>query len=203
MIEQLADTPGAQPGELDEGIAVPNILHLAHISFDVGLDVGRVKVSRCNVAVVNARVAAPENHAFILLCARFQFGKRKRQQVQYGSTTRQGLADFLHQQEVRRASQNELELPVLIYKPLEVGEQVRGVLDFIQDGAGRIVGEEPARIGQCKLADVRLFQGDIGQVGKGGADKSRLAGLAWPGEGNDLEFLRQGDDFCLSGFSGS
>ena len=54
IIKQLTHAPGAQLSELDEGIDIPDIFHQAHILFDVGLNVGGIKISGSDGTVINA-----------------------------------------------------------------------------------------------------------------------------------------------------
>ena len=84
-----------------------------------------------------------------------------------------------------------MNLAVFIHNPLDIREQFRGILDFIQDHAIGVIGKEPTRVGQRNLPDIRLLKGDIGQVRKSGSDKGSLARLTRTGERDHLELLRQ------------
>ena len=60
---------------------------------------------------------------------------------------------------------------VLIHHPLEVGEQIRGPLDLIQDGALGEAGQKGPWVRLGEAARIGAFQRDIRLVGKSGAGR--------------------------------
>ena len=75
--------------------------------------------------------------------------------------------------------------PFLVGQDLEVGQQVGGPLDLVEDGPAAEAGQEATGVGPGVFALVGGFQVDVLQVGEGGPAQRRLARLAGPGHGHE------------------
>ena len=71
-------------------------------------------------------------------------------------------------------------------------------MDFVQDDAAGMPGQEPARVAFRHHADVRVLQGDVVMVRERLPRECRLARLARAGDDDDAELAAEG----LDGFQG-
>lgn len=104
--------------------------------------------------------------------------------MQHRYPPRQGLAHPAHQREVLRAGQQPAAgLPMGVDVVLDVVEELRRVLDLVEDDALAGVGQEADRIVACDVSHVRALERHVAvRVAELLAEQGRLAGLAGPGD---------------------
>ncbi|MCJ7783074.1 MAG: hypothetical protein MUP41_04030, partial [Desulfobacterales bacterium] len=105
-------------------------------------------------------------------------------QIEDAAAAGQRLGYPAHEKEVVGPRENEpTGCGVLVNRHLDVGHQVRCMLDLVDDQGTAELGQEPAGIfpGEPPLVD--RFQGDIAMGGKSCAGQGCFAGLARPGKG--------------------
>jgi|GEM_PF-2618613 len=92
-----------------------------------------------------------------------QFFEARREQHQDAAASRQRLGNGLGETEMLRAGQDKpSRFRTGVDIALQVGEQLRDMLDFIQDGPTGIPTQKSTRIAQCKIPDIQRLQRDIG-----------------------------------------
>ena len=145
---------------------------------------------------VNAGIAARESVVEVpaaWLARVEEFGSGKRQQRQQGRSARQRLAQLLPNGEVVAASQQELARLVGFVNPdLEIGSQIWGALNLVDDGAVGVVCEEGPWVVLDEIPDVGRLQIDVGQV-EGVARQGGFPRLPRPHQGHDGVLLKGSD----------
>jgi hypothetical protein len=108
----------------------------------------------------------------------------KRQELEHGGAAGHRFGHSPHQRRLLRAGQEPLSHPArrAIDAGADVIENVRHVLDLVEDGRHRRVVEEAARVGAKARDDVGVLQQVIGSARKRVAQQGSLAGAAGPGE---------------------
>jgi hypothetical protein len=120
------------------------------------------------------------------------FGDAEGEQFQEGGPAGQGLVDRVHDFELPAAGEDKLPRDfAFIDDTLDVGNELRTALDFVNNDALRVGGEEAARIGGSEFADVRAFQVGIGHVREDLAAQGGLAALPGTGQGDHGVFRDQ------------
>ena len=113
--------------------------------------------------------------------------------MQYRSASSQRLRNGFTQGQLMRACQHIATIAVFcIDGDLNIAQQFRQALDFVQDELVWKLGEECLGILFGEAAYLRLFEVGIGIVGEGMSRKGGLAGLPRPKQGDDRVFLQQG-----------
>jgi len=106
--------------------------------------------------------------------------------MQNRTATSQTLAYLLQEKKVLRAREDKLPSGVgLIDDPLNIREQLRHALCFVEDNlAGELVQKSP-RVTQRKNAMIRILQRNVAVFGEGCANQRRFAGLPGPSQRDD------------------
>ena len=107
----------------------------------------------------------------------------ERQQVQHRRPARQRLAHAAGQEQILRACEQKLPGfgPPLVNLLLDIGEQVRRVLDLIENSGRRKGSHEAARIDRCRLAHIwRLKRDILGRATEDPLQQRGLTGLPRP-----------------------
>ena len=194
-VEQLSDTPCTQFNEANELAQIADVLHQTHIPFYIGLDIKRVVIRRCYILIIKTRITSVEN--LVIDCpwkyfALFHFRMRKRQKFQYGSSSGQRLVDIFHQQEIVRTGQQIHPLASLFIRMrLDIGEQSRNPLGFVDNRFVRISLKKTSRIIRCEQTHIGVFKRNIFIIGKSMTQQSRFTRLPGAGQGHYWIFLRK------------
>ena len=146
QVEELADSPGAQPDETLERGQVTNLRDLANVALDVGLEVVPERPGRLEGLVVDARVEAGVDHdADVEIRSRpARLLDRKRQQREDGGSSGERLADRLAHAQLATAGEDELAVPLpLVDGCLDVRRQLRHPLDLVEHRPVAALSEEP------------------------------------------------------------
>ena len=197
QIEQLTVSAGAQPDKAAEGFDVTDVDDLSNVAFHVGSIIVAKPLLWIEVLVVDPGVEASEEGVHQIdprrgfhsrkrsadrrewqaLTAR-QLGQREWQQVEHGGAPGQRLTDGSQQQEVLRTGQDEPPgAASLIDDRLNVGEQIRCALHFIEDDRVTVLREESPRVLERETANVRILEGRVIVAGKGGSNERCLSRL--------------------------
>ena len=194
QVEFLRGPARDQPQKRGEGGQAGHLQRLAHVPLDVGLGVARDPVVRRKVAVAYPRVAARPNHGpeFVVDGTARAYGEAanllqaKGQEVQRGDPAGKGLADRFGQAKMLRSGEHEATgRGVLVHLALQVGEQARRPLHFVEDDGTGMPGQKAPRVGFGELANVQRLQADVVVAGEARPAKSRLPGLTRTGDGHD------------------
>ena len=120
-----------------------------------------------------------------------QLGKGKGQEVEQRHSPSQGLRNPGEKTKVPGAREDEKSrLLTFIHNPLDIGEKVGRPLDLVENSAPGEASEKSSGVRQGKVQLVRIFQADIGLVGKNRARQRCFSRLARPGYGDDRVALR-------------
>ena len=124
-VEHLPDVSGAVFQEKPKLTQVSHIDQLAGVPFKIGLDVVEVKIGRLDLSVEEGGIKTPESRIVPTVGQKvlgFEFGKRKRQQLEQSDPSGKALCDALQQLEVLRAGEDVLpHLAVIVHFALQIG----------------------------------------------------------------------------------
>ncbi len=105
-----------------------------------------------------------------------QFGPGERHQVKDAAPARQCLRNPAHQQEVVGAREDKTAgRGVLIDRPLNVGKQVRNMLDLVDDHRAVKLGQESQWVFSGEPPLVNLFERHVAMGRKGSPGQGGLA----------------------------
>jgi hypothetical protein len=158
--------------EIHEGAQIAYVQQLSHVALHVGGHVVGEPLMRGNLPVENAWIRPGPQHL-----EQFSWRRRKPlqlrpagwQEFEQPRAPGQRLGDRCVQRELLRPSENEATgCGSLIDLYLEIAEEIRRALCFVDDGAVWEGGQEATRVGGGELAHVQGLQTDIRQAGKGG-----------------------------------
>jgi hypothetical protein len=71
---------------------------------------------------------------------------------------------------------------------LQITQQFRYALHFVDNERGAVLREKVTRAGFCELANARFFQIDVGVLRENSTRQSGFAGLTRPRQGDNAEF---------------
>jgi hypothetical protein len=115
-----------------------------------------------------------------------EFREGKGQQGEKGNPSGQALSDGLDDLELTGAGKDEAaHATVGIDDALKVGEKPGSALDFVEDGSIGCVAEKGAWILGRQSTGIRVFEREIGKIGRDQAGERGFSGLAGPGDGKD------------------
>jgi hypothetical protein len=91
------------------------------------------------------------------------FPIRQRKQLQYCRSSSKGLCYTPDEKQILRSGENILTSAstVFIDASLDIGEEVRGMLNLVEDDGRRVLIQESPRISNCSRSNIRRFKGDI------------------------------------------
>ena len=113
------------------------------------------------------------------------FVETERKKVELPDPAGERLGDPFGESEVLGACEDEApRRGISVHRLVKVGEQSRGPLHLIEDGALRVLAKEAPGILDPEVADVEGFEGHIRQFRKSGLTQRRLAGLPRTGHGH-------------------
>ena len=195
IVQQLAGAPGAQLHETLERHEVAHVGDAAHVPLDVSGHIRAQPIGRLQAVVEDARVAAGEQRLVqgcrVGVEAR-HLAARHRQQVLHGGAAGEGLAyEFKQRQVLRTREYPTARCRVVVHHALQIGEQGRYAMHFVDDGPGVELGKERARILLRERPHVQRFQGQIAVFREEGAAQRGLAALPRAGERHDRKALRR------------
>lgn len=128
--------------------------------------------------------------------ARWKLVPGQRQQVQVGDAARETLGNvFLKQEMVGAREYEAAHARVLVQDPLQIGEQLRHALRFIQHGTFGKLGQEASWIAHGPSARIRIFQTRVRLFRKNRPNQCGFTGLTRPDHGNGLELPDQQQKF--------
>jgi len=203
QVQLLPGPAGAELEEPGKGLEIADIDDLAHIPLDIGRGVVGQPLMGGDVSIINPGIGAlPEKRKEIgrrigKSVEFFEAGWQKRQDA---APAGKGLGDGLRQAEMLGTGQYEASrIGAIIHVALQIIEQFRGMLDFIDDDVMVIFGEKTTRVISGEIPAVEGFQGYIAAFGPGCPAQGGLARLPGPRDhdhrivsGQFLQFLFQG-----------
>ena len=200
-VDDLPDAGGQQEEEVAEHGRVADGQQGGEIALEVGGDVGGEEAFGADRGLAEPGVEAAADRRKGV--AGGVGGDRRlfegiREKGEDGRAPRQGLGHAPPQPRLVGAREDETAGPAVgIDDALEVGEQMGGALDFVENGPVREIGQEAAGVVRGGGEDVGVFQGDPRLRRKGHPGQGGLARLAGAVDGDDGEFGGQGEEFGL------
>lgn len=188
-VQLLGGPPGEEAHEGVQRLELTDREQATHVALQVGLDVVADPAARGDGLVMNAWKAPREQGLKEILrrageAAELVDGER--QQVHDCRAPREGLRHRPRLPEVLRAGQDPPSRSgIVVDLGLEVGEQVGCVLDLVENGAVRVIGEETPRVRAGVGPIVDPLEVDVRLARKDVASEGGLAGLPGPGDGDD------------------
>ncbi len=176
VAKELTGSAGAKRQEPFEHIEIADVRQAPHIALNVGLDVVREPNLRGDLAVVDPwiktcaqslpkvearRMIAEESYRRIRVCLflPLQFGSGEGHQVEDAAPAGQCLRDPAHQQEIVGPREDKpAGRGVLVDRALNVGQQVRDMLNLVDDHRVVKLAQEPQRIFPGETSLVYLFE---------------------------------------------
>lgn len=153
---------------------------------------------RGDIAVVDPRVGAlPEDRGQVgrSIVKGAQLIEARWQQHEDAATPRQRLRNRMGEPEMLGAGQDEpARIGASIDLFLQIRQQLRDVLNLVEDRAVGVLGEKSARIVTREIARIQCLQRHIGPIREGCTTQRRLTGLARAGNDNNRVVARQPDE---------
>lgn len=185
QIQHLSSSCSGQREEFPEGVQIPHIHHLPHVPLQIGTNVVLSPYPCVQVPVMHRWVEAGKQYRIQRHLPQSvpQFPQAEGQKLQIGRPSRKALADPGKNPEPLTSREYPSPGWHEVQDLLQVGEQIRGVLDFIQHGAlGKPVQKAPG-VFPGMGTHIQVFQRRIRHLRKGRHREGGLPGL--PGTGQD------------------
>ena len=195
-VGELPHPPRAKTHEPLERGQIAYLADPPNIAFDVRLQVVAERLRGIQSAIVNPRIESRIEDV-VQRVARSRappFGKRERQEPQQRRAAGERLADGLGEAKLLAPDEDEeAGAAVIVGQHLQVGQEIRDALDFVQDRALGKPCEKAPRVGLGECPLVGSVQVHMGQPGEGGAAERGLPRLPRPGDRDERVLPEQGD----------
>ncbi len=184
-----------------KGRSVTDVNESVDVPLQIGLNVVSVPQGGVDIAVPDRGVEPGPEEFFQSgrgSIHPLEFAETEGQERNGRDTAGQTLGNLLHESKLLGAGQYEQpHSAVVINSGLQVGEEIRTALSFVNDGAVRKMFQKAPGIPGRKVELVGVLQRYIGSVLKDLFDQGRFAGLPGAGDGNDWKALDDfGDRLC-------
>jgi hypothetical protein len=167
-VDKLADPPGTEDKEALEGGEIVDAQDLAHVPLHIRGHEVLEPVCSGNAAIMDTRkqsLLKQRLDSGDWLSRRTEFTEGEREQGEQAGPSREALRDGIQHLELAGTREKQSAgLRVGIDFSLEVGEQGRTPLDFVEDGLGTELAEESPRILSGEAAGVGILQREVGGI---------------------------------------